>query len=368
MKTQVAIAKCATYRQDELGEAVDRILELLGGIEKFIKPGEKVLIKPNLLSARIPAEAVDTHPEFVRAVIRKVAPASKNIKIGDSAAGYGDNMDEILEKSGIRKIAEEEGVEIVKFDGSQKRDRYPVASAVLEAERVISLPKLKTHGLTLITAGVKNMYGVIPGISKAQQHSLAPRAEDFASVLVDVFSVRKPDLTIVDAIESMEGEGPAGGNARNTNFVVASDDAVAADSVIMKILGREPLDLLTNREARKRGAGATDLKEIEVLGDGIDGVKVSDFKFPATGLSNRIPKSLTWLVELIIRFKIEIDSVKCLRCKLCQDACPVKAISITKDACRVNHSRCLLCLCCQEICPHGAVHLRKSWLAKKIWR
>jgi len=364
---EVAIAKCNSYKESELDKALGRAMDLLGGIEKFIKPDEKVLIKPNLLSARTPAEAVDTHPELIRAVIRKIRPISGNIKVGDSAAGIGDNMDEIYRKSGVKRIAEEEGAELIKFDTSRKIGRYPIASCVLEAEKVISLPKFKTHGLTLITAAVKNMYGIVPGISKAEQHSLAPRADEFVRVLLDVFCSRKPELTIVDAVESMEGEGPAGGSVRKTGFVIASADAVALDSVLMKIVGMEPLDLLTNKEAHKRGIGVTDLNNIDVLGEDIDAVKVEDFKFPGTGLVSRIPKSLTWLIKLVIRFRVEIDSIKCLRCDLCRETCPVKAITIGEKTCGIDYSKCLLCLCCQEICPHGAVRLKKSWLARMMW-
>jgi len=367
MKTAVAITKCRSYSQGELDKAVERTLELLGGIEKFIKPNEKVLIKPNLLSTRTPEEAVNTHPELIRAVIKKVRPISGNIKIGDSAAGFGDNMDEIHRTSGVKEIAEEEAVELIKFDSSKRIGRYPIASDALEADKVISLPKFKTHGLTLITAAVKNMYGIVPGISKAEQHSLAPRADDFASVILDVFCSRKPELTIVDAVESMEGEGPAGGNVRKTDFIAASADAVALDSALMKIIGMEPLDLVTNKEARKRGIGATDLKDIDVLGEGLDAVKVEDFKLPGTGLANRIPKSLSWLIRLVIRFRVEIDGTKCRRCDLCRESCPVNAITIGKKTCSVDYSKCLLCLCCQEICPHGAVRLRKSWFARMMW-
>ena len=154
MKTKVAITRCTSYKGEEVDVAVGRALDLLGGIERFVKPGDNVLIKPNLLSARKPEEAVNTHPEFVRAVIKRLRPVTRNIKIGDSAAGFGDNMDDIHEVSGMKKMAEEEGIPLVKFDNSERQGRYPVATEVLEADKVINLPKFKTHVLTLITAAV----------------------------------------------------------------------------------------------------------------------------------------------------------------------------------------------------------------------
>lgn len=368
MKTKVAITRCTSYKEEEVGAAVEKALDLLGGIERFVKPNEKVLIKPNLLSARKPEEAVNTHPELVRAVIRRLRPVTRNIKIGDSGAGFGDNMDDIHEASGMKKMAGEEGIPLVKFNNSERQGHYPVATEVLEADKVINLPKFKTHVLTLITAAVKNMYGIIPGISKARQHSLAPHVKDFAPVLLDVYSIKKPELTLVDAIVSMEGDGPGGGEPRKTDFIIASRDAVAIDIVLMNIIGREPLDLETNREAGKRGIGATSLDGIELLGENVEGLIMRDFKFPSTSISNRVPRSLAWLLKLVIRFKVEILARKCKRCKLCEKACPVSAITIAKEACSIDYAKCLLCLCCQEICPHGAVYLRKSFLAKRIWR
>lgn len=367
MKAQVAVTKCASYTQEELNKSVNRALKLLGGVENFIKPNEKVLIKPNLLSARDPEEAVTTHPEFVRAVVKSIKPVTKNIEIGDSPGGFGKNIDEIHEKTGMRKIAEEEGVKLVKFDRSRKVGRFPVATPVLEADKIISVPKFKTHDVLAITAAVKNLYGIIPGIFKAEQHSLAPRGKDFAPILVDVFSIRKPDLTIVDAVVSMDREGPSGGRVRNTDFMIASRDAVAIDSALMKIVGLEPLDLYTNKEAHKRGLGITDLNEIEILGESLDEVKINDFEFSTIGILSRAPKSLLGLLKYVIRFKVAIDAKKCLHCKLCEENCPAGAIIINEDESKIDCSKCLLCMCCREICPHGAIVVNRSWLAKKLW-
>jgi len=367
MKTQIAVTRCTSYAREELDKAVNRILKLLGGVENFIKPNEKVLIKPNLLSARDPEEAVTTHPEFVRAVAKSIKPVTKNIEIGDSPGGFGKNIDEIHEKTGMRKIAEEEGVKLVKFDRSRKVGRFPVATAILDADKIISVPKFKTHDVQVITAAVKNSYGIIPGIFKAEQHSFAPRGKDFAPIVVDVFSIRKPDLTIVDAVVSMDGEGPSRGRVRNTDFIIASSDAVAIDSALMKIVDLEPLDLYTNKEAHKKGLGITDLDEIEILGEPLDEVKINDFEFSTIGILNKAPKPLLGLLKYVIRFKVAIDTRKCLHCKLCEENCPAGAIMINEDESKIDSSKCLLCMCCREICPHGAIVVNRNCLTKKIW-
>jgi len=364
MKSKVAIEKSSSYEKEHIDGAMDRLLESLGGIEKFIKPGEKVVIKPNLLSARTPNEAVDTHPAVVRAVVRKIKAITPNVSIGDSSGGVGSNIDQIHETSGMKKIAEEENVALARFEKSVEKNNYPLASDIAEADRVVSLPKFKTHELMLVTGAVKNSYGIVPGIAKTRLHARFPRALDFAPVIVDVYSLRAPDLTIVDAIESMDGDGPARGRVRKTGFLIASDDAVAIDSVLMKVIGLKPHDLLTNKEAHKRSLGQTDMERIEVLGEGIDDVRVRDFKLPRMMLLGRIPKSLTRILKLLVGFKIEIDNRECLRCNLCQEACPVEAISVTERKSSVDYSRCLLCLCCREICPHKAVSLKKSFLVR----
>ena len=211
------------------------------------------------------------------------------------------------------------------------------------------------------------MYGIVPGIAKAEQHSRAPRAKEFAPIILDIFSIRKPDLTIVDAVVSMDGNGPSGGRLRKTDFIIASSDAVAIDSVLMKIIGMKVFDLYTNKEAHERGLGVTNLDEIEILGESIANVRVNDFKFSQLGILNKTPKPFLWLIKYLMVFRIDIDSRECLRCKLCEEGCPASAITISEHNKSVDHSKCLLCLCCREICPHGAIITNRSWLARKMW-
>jgi uncharacterized protein (DUF362 family)/Pyruvate/2-oxoacid:ferredoxin oxidoreductase delta subunit len=366
MKTHVAIAPCRTYQQEELSQAIDSVIGNLGGLERFIKPGERVLIKPNLLSARTPEEAVDTHPEFIRAVVRKVKSLSSTVIIGDSPGGFGKNTEEVYEVSGVRKVAEEEGVKLVKFDTSRKVGRYPVASCVLDADRVISLPKLKTHDVMLLTAAVKNMYGILPGIFKAEQHGLAPFAKDFASIIVDAYALRKPDLTLVDAVMSMDGDGPSRGRVRTTGFIIGSSDAVAIDSVLMKMVAKDPADLYTNSEAQRRGLGESRLENIEILGEAKD-IAIDDFRFSRIRFLNTGPRFLLRLTKFLINFKIVIDNRRCTRCKLCQESCPADAIAMVDHSYKIDHTTCLLCLCCRELCPYGAVRVKRSWFARRIW-
>lgn len=365
--SKVSIVRCTDYDSNRVFDSVKRAVDFVGGIEKFVKPGMKVLLKPNLLSAREPREAVDTHPEVVRATVRLVKEMDAEVKIGDSPGGYGSNIDEIFEKSGMKQIAKEEDVELVKFTTSRFVDGIPISRHVFDSDCVISIPKLKTHSITVITAAIKNMFGTVPGLAKAGCHSKAPKEENFAKVIAKVHSISRPHLNILDAILGMEGDGPSAGIPRKTNFVMAGSDAVAIDSCVAKIVGLDPLDVLVTKEAYDLGLGEADLSRIELFGDDINSFVMEDFKLPQTTALKFIPKTIVRGVASMIRFKPHIDISICTRCNLCKITCPVDAITIEKDRCRIEYKKCVRCLCCHEVCPYKAVSIKRNILTKMIW-
>ena len=168
MQSQASIIKCRTYNPSEIQKAVRESVELIGGIGNFVKSSDKVLIKPNLLMATTPDTAIDTHPEFVRAVIRLVKETGAKIILGDSPSVCGEpqDIDNVYEQSGIKKIAEEEEVELVKFGRRNMKSGYLFTSWIDECNCIISLPKFKTHELTILTGAIKNLFGLIPGLYK----------------------------------------------------------------------------------------------------------------------------------------------------------------------------------------------------------
>ena len=369
MTAKVSIARCGNYEFERVMAAVRRSVDLVGGIGGVVKPGAKVLLKPNLLSARLPEEGVDTNPEVVRAVVRLVKEAgASSIDIGDSPGGYRKNTDEVFEMSGMKRLAEEEGVGIVKFNSSRNIDGFPVSRHVLDADCVISIPKFKTHGITTLTAGVKNMFGALTGLYKARCHSKAPREEDFAKILAKVYAIARPDLTVLDAVVAMEGDGPSGGDLRSTGFVMASSDAVAIDAVLAKLVGLEPLDLAVTKTCYEDGLGEADLAKIELAGDSIDSFMMPDFKLPQTKILKMIPRAIINKAASLVKFKPVIDDQICKRCNLCKLTCPVHAITIEADRCAINYKKCVRCLCCDEVCPYGAISIKRNILAKMVWR
>jgi len=367
MMSKVSLIHCSDYDTGKVFDAVKKAVDLLGGIENFVKPDMLVLLKPNLLSARPPQDAVDTHPEVVRAVGRLVKGAGARPIIGDSPGGYGKNIDEVFEKSGMKAMAKEEGIELVKFTSSKFVDGIPIARYVFDCDCVISIPKFKTHSVTMLTAAIKNMYGTVTGLYKAECHSKAPREEDFAKIIAKIHSISRPRLTVLDAIVAMEGDGPAAGNPRNMNLVMASEDAVAIDSCISTIVGLNPQDILVTREAYQLGLGETDISRIELLGEHITNFITSDFKLPQTMPLRLIPKAIANSVATLVRFKPYIESALCARCNLCKITCPVDAIEIEKDRCKIDYKKCVRCLCCHEVCPYKAIRIKRNVLTKLIW-
>lgn len=364
---RVALVRCESYDTNRVFDAVKRSVDLIGGIEAFVRPGMKVLLKPNLLSARLPEDAVDTHPEVVRAVVRLVKGAGGVPFIGDSPGGYGKNIDEIFEKSGIKRIAKEEGVELQRFTVSRFVDGIPIARQIFDSDRVISIPKFKTHSITVLTAAIKNMFGAVVGLYKAECHSHAPKEEDFSGIIAKVYSLTKPRLTIMDGIVAMEGDGPSSGVIRKMGLVMASEDAVAIDSCLAKIVGLAPLDILVTKEAYEAKLGEADLSEIEVLGDSLDTFVARDFKLPQTTPLKYLPKSIIDRVASLVRFKPYIDTEVCRRCNLCKIACPANCIEIEKDYCGIDYKKCVRCLCCHEVCPYRAISIKRNVLTKLVW-
>ncbi len=363
----IALVRCESYDTGKVFDAVKRSVDLIGGIEAFISPGMKVLLKPNLLSARLPEDAVDTHPEVVRAVVRLVKGAGAVPFIGDSPGGFGKNIDEVFEKSGMKRIADEEGIELETFTASRFVSGIPIARQIFDSDRVISIPKFKTHSITVLTAAIKNMFGSVVGLYKAECHSRAPKEEDFSKIIAKVYSLTKPHLTVVDGIIAMEGDGPSSGIIRKMSLVMAGEDAVSVDSCLAKIMGLVPLDILVTRQAYEAKLGEADLSKIEVLGDALDTFVAKDFKLPQTTPLKYLPKNVTDCVASLIRFKPYIDDETCARCNLCKIACPVNCIEIEKNYCKIDYKKCVRCLCCHEVCPYRAIGIKRNILTKLVW-
>jgi uncharacterized protein (DUF362 family)/Pyruvate/2-oxoacid:ferredoxin oxidoreductase delta subunit len=371
---RVSIVKCEDYKNAQ--KAINEALDLIGGLKDLIKPGSTVLLKPNLLSPKPPSAAVTTHPSIVEGIINEVRKLDAEIMLGDSSGGIGKTK-EVLEISGVKSAAEKCGVPIKNFDetgayvvkipNGRVLDRIHVAKPVKDADVLISLPKLKTHALTLYTGAIKNVYGCMPGGNKMLIHSMMKNPVQFAEALSDIYSVIKPELAVMDGVIGMEGFGPAQGKVVKSRVVIASRDSVALDAVASSIMGYDPFDIPTLKFAHEDGHGIGDLDQIEVLGASIQDVKI-DFKKPV-----RLYKGINWITRPLrtyfrVRFVRLPYPVKgnCTQCKSCEESCPTKAIKVNKDP-KFDHDKCIMCYCCHEICPSNAIKLKKSLFSRSLY-
>ena len=329
----------------------------LGGMGRFIEKGDRVLLKMNLLSARGPEEAVTTHPEFVRAVAREVKKAGGLPYIGDSPAGRFSEgiLSKAYEKTGISAMAQEENIPLNYDTGSKKVvipdghrvKRIPICNYVLKADKIIGLPKFKTHSLQYFTLACKNMYGTVPGLIKAKYHALFPGKIAFADLLLDIYSFINSHLFIMDAVLGMHGQGPAGGgDAIDIGLALASKDGIAMDIAVCKLIGIEPTGIPLLKRAKIRGMWPEKIK-YPLLEPDENGIK--DFRMPNTASHLQGSKK--------VQTKSPVMTNKCIGCGECKKICPKQAIKIVDDTAVVDYTECIRCYCCHEICPLNAIKL-----------
>jgi len=366
MKRPVSIVRCKTYNYKDVEIAVRKAFDLIGGLSSFIDKEDKVLIKPNMLSGRPPEDNVNTHPEVVRAVVRLVKECGGYPAIGDNPGG-SLNAEEAYQSSGMARVAYEEGIECLKSNDVRIVNGLPISSYFFDYDKIISLPKMKTHSLMLITGAIKNMFGAVSGLNKSECHRRFPLPEDFVHILVDAFTAVRPDLVLMDGIVAMDGDGPASGRLRHAGILIAGEDSVAVDSVFSRLIGITPEDILTIKEAVKRGLGQCDLNNIEIIGERMEDVYIKGFRLPRSRFILRIPGFVINFLAGLVKFGPFVDRHLCRKCNACLEACPNSAIFIDKKGYyTIDYHRCIRCMCCHEVCPHRAIGLRRNILARLV--
>jgi len=365
MKAKVAIVRCKDYERIKVEQAVKKAFDLLGGMSTLIKRGEKVLIKPNVLSARLPEDGICTHLEVIRAVVKLVRDCGALPCIGDNPGG-SLSAAKAYEGSGLTSLAKEVGVELKEAKGIKVVNGIPIASYFFECDKIINLPKMKTHILMGLTGAIKNMYGAVAGLHKSELHKKFPSPEEFAEVLIDTFEIVKPNLVLMDGIVSMDQDGPSSGRLRNPGLLIAGEDSVAIDAVFAELAGIKSLSVITTKKAYMRKLGEADLRNIEVLGENIKDNLINDFKIPGTlGLAVILGPFVKFAAGFV-KFGPYINKKLCKKCMVCRDSCPVQAITIDPKNSSINLKKCIRCMCCHEVCPYKAVGLKKNVLARRF--
>ncbi len=407
----VALVRCDGYDPQQVEEALRRVLDLLGGMGRYVRPGMRVALKPNLLRAMPPEAAATTHPSVVRAVVRLVQECGATAVVAESPGGPFTPvlLRRLYERTGLRQVAEETGAEL-SYDTSVTRVPNPeggllhmveVISAVASADAVINLPKLKTHNLTRLSAATKNLFGVVPGTIKLGYHAKLQDALSFSRGLIDILRCVRPVLSITDGIVAMDGNGPSGGNPFAGRVLLASTDAVASDVVAMSLVGWPPRSMPTIKVAAEWGLTTGRLEDIALLGDPLESLRFQGFRPGSATVMDPgiLPRGLQRLLMPLIAARradgtsaafdeaaesLDAGTVpvgirgwatrqlvvtpqagaQCTGCRYCAQHCPVGAITIVSDRAHMDPKRCIRCYCCHELCPQLAVELRRPWLGR----
>ena len=380
--TKIAIQK---IKNEDVKTSVFSALELIDAQKLMQKDNMVVLLKPNILMGKPAERAVNTHPEVVRAVIqwvKKFKPSK--IYVSDSAGGQKPGITETaMKESGIEAICEEEGAICVPFEKTE-REIYKVkdpleleeissSRLIREADLIINIPKIKTHWQCTLTCCIKNMFGTVLLANKAKTHAQAAILERFCSALVDIYSISKPQLTVIDGYYCQEGQGPSSGDVVKLDIILAGYDGVALDTTVCKIIGFEPREILYLEKAEEKKLGTTDLESVEFLGEPIESV-FRQFKRPKLKpISMPLPKWLAdYIGKTIFKASVKFNSEKCKLCSTCWTNCPVNAITPPVELKKGNipkwdKKKCITCFCCVELCPHEAVKFKLNYVKNALF-
>jgi len=388
MNQKVSIVRCPDYELEHVETALKKNLNLLGGINRFVKPNQRVCLKPNLLLPARPEQAVTTHPTIIEAMANLVREAGGKPFIADSPGGgvpyTEEGLRRVYHKTGLLDLAERTGIELnwdtnitqVSFPEGKMIKRLNIIKPVLDADVVIGIPKLKSHVFTTFTGATKIFFGVIPGLTKSDYHAKLPNLERFAEMLLDIIEFVKPALFVMDGVLGMEGDGPGlHGIPRYFGLLLASTDSIALDAVASQAIGIDPERIPMLKMAKARGWWNGSLQSIEIMGCPIKEIIIHDFKLAQGRLEIHNLRNFDFFQRLFQRFFKHVFSPrpvpqwgKCIACGNCVRGCPQKAISILNKLAVVDDSKCIRCYCCHEFCPEGAIKLEYSWLGRLIYR
>lgn len=371
---KVAVLDCPEYDLNKIMEEIDRGINLIGGWKALVQPGEKVFLKVNLLMKKHPDEAVTTHPLVVEGVTRKLLDLGAHVIIGDSPGGpfTVGALKSIYKVTGMEGVAARTGAALnynisgvdVTFPQGEIIKKFHLCQGMVEADKIISLSKLKTHQMTKYTGAVKVLFGAIPGLQKAEYHLKMPQAVDFSNMLLDLALCLKPVLHIMDGIIGMEGHGPSAGVPRYVGKILLSANPFALDWAALEIIGIKHQSVPTVSQAMKRK-----IYEGPAPGDFIgDKIQPLQPPFQAPEINGEVRFPVPRFISDYLRPKPVFSPEICLGCGECAKHCPPKAIEIKDKLPMVNMDQCIRCFCCQELCPHKAVRVKRSFLGKLLSR
>ena len=375
-KFTCAAVPCGSY--EDAMPAMTRALEAIGGLD-FVEPGMRIVIKANLVAPMAPESCATTHPKLLCALTELLIKRGAHVVVGDSPGGVWNAaaLAAVYRATGMHEV-EAAGAELNKNTAShtvsiagKTMHRLTYTDYLDDCDAIIDFAKLKSHGMVGFSGAVKNMYGVIPGLIKPQTHYLYPDVNDFADMLVDINEHFKPRLTLIDAVDGMEGNGPTAGTPRHIGALIASRSQYEADAVAARLIGLDTEGVPTLAAAKRRGLCTNELEDIALYGDP-DALAVPDFKkVPRRSLSFLKDSKLSFasgFVAKALEQRPQLKKKRCVACRKCFNICPAKAITMVdrgkKCYPRIDRSKCIRCFCCQEFCPKAAMIVHRSMIVR----
>ncbi|MEA3379003.1 MAG: DUF362 domain-containing protein [Nanoarchaeota archaeon] len=363
---KVIIKECYSYDEKKIKKILEEMIkELNFDLNKF----KSILIKPNVLGPYEPEQCVTTNPKLLEAICSMINPKTKIFICDSSGTDIQNYTEKSFEISKIKslenrfknvKVISFNTMKLIKINSSSKYlNGFYLPKILKDIDLIINVPKLKTHTFMILTAGIKNLFGCIPGGAKAKLHKICKNSQNFAKMLLELHEIIKPQLNIVDGIWGMEGNGPSLGKPKQFGRLFVSKNALALDIVIAKALGFEQKDVPVNQLIKKRGLSFKDLKI-----SGIDKLNL-ECKKPISikKMNNFLP---AFIKKSLYELKLKINPQKCKRCQICLKSCPVQAIYKKNNRILINHQKCIMCHCCYELCPYGAVEFKDRFLRSLI--
>jgi len=281
----VTLARCSDYSRPGITETIEKQFNLLGGLEKFVKPGDSVLLKPNFIAPRSHRHATQTDPAVIIETARLLKDFGARPFVADSSAWANVRV-----CAGVLKLAEplkKMDVPLKQLDKPKKcrvgakNIRVGISSIALDADVIINLPKFKSHQQLVATFAVKNMFGCVSGKRKALWHFTKGHNQDeFCELLIDIYKYLNPALTIIDAVTAMDGPGPIRGRARPLGWLIGGTDPIACETICAKLVNIEPEDVPIIKTAKQISFGCSDPTKITIAGDDFPQSICTDFKLP----------------------------------------------------------------------------------------